>query len=250
MNDLSFAHSSKHFLTRLASRCIFAGMNTSEVKTPARRARRAFTLIELLVVIAIIAILAALLLPALASAKQWSVRTKCAGNLHQIGLAMTMYADDYNGFYPESGGTILWNQTDTNTHVQSWMEQFVPFAKSTNIFQCPANLQTQFGYFNGTRAAFIFYGSFGSVDTKLIQFTSAQVLSGDTLWTTGNEADADKDDYSQNCVGGATNGNPAEGWQVHSGGQNLLFTDSHVKWYRAYTPSEMTFRYDSMHGWQ
>jgi prepilin-type N-terminal cleavage/methylation domain-containing protein len=162
MNDLSFAHSSKHFLTRLASRCIFAGMNTSEVKTPARRARRAFTLIELLVVIAIIAILAALLLPALASAKQWSVRTKCAGNLHQIGLAMTMYADDYNGFYPESGGTILWNQTDTNTHVQSWMEQIVPFAKSTNIFQCPANLQTQFGYFNGTRAAFIFYGSFDS----------------------------------------------------------------------------------------
>jgi len=229
---------------------ILNGMNNSAMATLARRGRRAFTLIELLVVIAIIAILAALLLPALASAKQWSIRTKCAGNLHQIGLAMAMYADDYNGFYPESGGTILWDQTDPATHQQSWMEQIVPFAKSTNIFQCPANPQTPFGYFNGARAAYILLANFGSVDSKLIQFPAAQVLSGDTLWTTGNEADADKDDYSQNCVGGATNGTPAEGWQVHSGGQNILFTDSHVKWYKAYSRAEMTFRYDSMHGWQ
>jgi prepilin-type processing-associated H-X9-DG protein len=75
-------------------------------------------------------------------------------------------------------------------------------------------------------------------------------LSGDTIWPIGSEADADKDDYSQNCVGGVTNGTPSEGWQVHSGGQNILFTDSHVKWYNAYNPAEMTFRYDSIHGWQ
>ncbi len=156
MKGLFFAHSSKQILTPSDWHRIFAGMKTSEVEIPARRARRAFTLIELLVVIAIIAILAALLLPALAGAKQWSVRTKCAGNLHQIGLAMTMYADDYNGMYPESGGTILWDQTDPGTHQQSWMEQIVPYAKSTNIFQCPANLKTQFAYFNGARAAFIF----------------------------------------------------------------------------------------------
>lgn len=61
---------------------------------------RGFTLIELLVVVAIVAILAALLLPALASAKERSKGSVCLSNLRQIGLAIRAYADDSSGDIP------------------------------------------------------------------------------------------------------------------------------------------------------
>jgi len=62
--------------------------------------RRAFTLIELLVVIAIIAIIAALLLPALASARERGRRAVCLSNLHQLGIAIQSYAPDSGGRIP------------------------------------------------------------------------------------------------------------------------------------------------------
>ncbi len=71
------------------------------VRAPLRAA--AFTLIELLVVIAIIAILAALLLPALAKAKERAKRVACLNNVKQLTIAAIMYADDKNGVFPEDG---------------------------------------------------------------------------------------------------------------------------------------------------
>jgi prepilin-type N-terminal cleavage/methylation domain-containing protein len=213
-----------------------------------------FTLIELLVVIAIIGILAALLLPALAASKQRALTAQCQSNLRQIGLGMNLYADEAKGLYPESGGLIYWNQTDPVTQAHGWMQQILSFTQSTNIYRCPVDIQGQFSYFNGVRAAYIVASSnFASVDTKMIQFPSAYVLSGDTVWVSligQADFDADKDDYAQNCVGGAVNGDPWMQWQVHKKGQNILFSDYHVKWYKEYNPNEMTFRYDSMHPWQ
>ena len=79
-----------------------------------------FTLIELLVVIAIIAILAALLLPALARAKDEGIRAHCSANVKNQVLGLTMYANESRDFYPNSEGIGNW-AWDMPQYVQSFL---------------------------------------------------------------------------------------------------------------------------------
>ena len=85
-------------------------------KMPRRNSARGFTLTELLVVIAVIAILAALLLPALAKAKEKGRQISCINSVRQQTLAVLMYADDHAGVLPPTayldslGNTVDWPQ--------------------------------------------------------------------------------------------------------------------------------------------
>ncbi|HXI83186.1 MAG TPA: type II secretion system protein [Verrucomicrobiae bacterium] len=217
--------------------------------------RRAFTLIELLVVIAIIGVLAALLLPTLGMAKAKAAAVRCTSNLHQIHVAMSLYADEHDEMFPVSGALIPWDQADVTTGLPSWLQQIFPYTKSKTVYHCPLDTRSDFSYFNGARAAYVAAGNkFASLDRRRIAFPQAFVLSGDT----GGQAtggsfdplDADKDDYTQNCVGGPSGGGAVwMNWQRHGAGQNLLFADGHVQWYGGYVASDMTFRYDTMSPW-
>ncbi|MDO8586800.1 MAG: DUF1559 domain-containing protein [Armatimonadota bacterium] len=106
------------------------------------RRRAGFTLIELLVVVAIIAILAAILFPIFAAAKEAGKKASCLANLKQIGNALAMYRDEYDGHNP--GIWANWGQSGSWDDKASFWWVMLSYIKSRmgkdarNIVKCPS----------------------------------------------------------------------------------------------------------------
>jgi prepilin-type N-terminal cleavage/methylation domain-containing protein len=95
---------------------------------------RGFTLIELLVVIAIIAILAAILFPVFAQAREKARQASCFSNMKNLGLAVTIYAQDYDESLP------MWHWARrSQPQPLIWYHAIKPYTKNLGVFVCPSD---------------------------------------------------------------------------------------------------------------
>ncbi len=112
--------------------------------------KKGFTLIELLVVIAIIAILAAILFPVFARAREKARQASCQSNLKQIGLAVHMYAQDYDE-------VMVRGYTNTPGISGNYMhapELLHPYIKNAQVWQCPSESSNYSSFDHGIRCTY------------------------------------------------------------------------------------------------
>jgi len=217
------------------------------MKAVARSKAKGFTLIELLVVIAIIAILASILFPVFSRARAKARQTSCLSNVKQLNLALTMYAQDYDGQFPAA--TTTYTPSPPNDTAADGMYAFsvvvLPYMKNRDILICPDNKQACYaGDGCGQRRGYAmtrytsFVGSAGEPPTTDMDAypapSSTVVLSEKGLY--GGVHCADASIESLWMAGGPDD---AAHWykpngQVeprHNGGLNMGFADGHAKWF-------------------
>lgn len=196
--------------------------------------RKGFTLIELLVVIAIIAILASILFPVFSKAREKARQTSCLSNIKQLGLAASMYSDDYDEVLPSN--TIAFDNVTAN---YTWRTMVLPYIKNTQIFICPSNKVTN--PFSGGMD----YGQNGGYGMNVVHWETG-VPTPPFGRDLGGVEDASSVIFLFESDGGESIGNDATGsnsphgwvpstgtwWKRHNEGSNVAFVDGHAKWMR------------------